>query len=137
LKIKKLPGSKPKDVLPKKGNELKTSKDRKKKNRDNPSSERLRTSSTEPMSCTLKSKNLKSKQSKCARLYKRSMMRFLKCKPQLTTLPAPVQELIIGAKSLDSEIDTKNLGKLREENLMKETSLREPPRDSLKPARDL
>ena len=64
-------------------------------------------------------------------------MRFAKYKPQLTTLPAPVQELIIGAKSLDSEIDTKNLGKLREENLMKETSLREPPRDSLKPARDL
>jgi len=103
LKKKKLLGSKPKDVPPKKRKELKTSKDRKKKKRDRLNSDRQRVSSTEPMSCILKNKNLKSKESKCVRPFKRSMMRCVKCKPRLITLRTLATELMIGARSLESE----------------------------------
>ena len=99
MKKKKLLGSKPKDVPPKKRKELKTSKDRKKKKRDRLNSDRQRVSSTEPMSCILKNKNLKSKESKCMRPFKRSMMRFAKYRARLITPPPLAPKLIIGVKS--------------------------------------
>lgn len=64
MKIRRPQDSKPKDEPPKKGKELKTSKDRKKKKRDKSSLRRQRTSSIELMSYISKNKNLKSKEFK-------------------------------------------------------------------------
>jgi hypothetical protein len=66
----------------------------------------------------------------------RSMMRSAKFRPQLITLPTLATRSIKDDKSLDSEINTKNLEKIIGENLMKESNLRWLPGEILKNAKD-
>ena len=99
MKRKRLKGSNLRGELLKRGNELKTSKDKKKRKSDNRSSERPKTSSEGLTTSILKNKNLKSKEFKCKRLSMRLMMRSARFKDRSTTPPALGTKLTIDAKS--------------------------------------
>ena len=92
MKTRRQPELKPREGLPRRDSESKTSKDKKKRKRDKLSFERRKTSNEELTTFILKNKNLKSKEFKCKRLFTRSATKSARFKLQSTTLPTPATE---------------------------------------------